>query len=91
MVCDINPPTRPNKVLQSITNICSLNSPLHEPYDAQHFMLSAGKVHYEGGLYVIWILPPLSNSWRINILWLYIALNRTPSLGCHWVGAVPNM
>ena len=24
-----------------------------------------------------WVLPPLSNSWIINILWLYIAVNRT--------------
>ena len=33
---------------------------------------------------------PLSNSWIINIIWLYIALNRTPSIDCYWVGAVPN-
>ena len=38
-----------------------------------------------------WVLPPLSNSWIINILWLYIyiALNRTPNIDCYWVGAVP--
>ena len=24
---------------------------------------------------ILWILPPLSNSWIITIIWLYIALN----------------
>ena len=33
--------------------------------------------------------PPLSNSWTTTIIWLYIALNRTPSIDCCWVGAVP--
>ena len=33
---------------------------------------------------------PLSNSWII-IIWLYIALNRTPNIDCYWVGAVPNI
>ena len=36
-----------------------------------------------------WVLPPLSNSWMISIIWLYIALNRTPNIGCCWGGAVP--
>ena len=36
-----------------------------------------------------WILPPLSNSWIIITIWLYIALNKTPNLDCYWVGAVP--
>ena len=36
-----------------------------------------------------WILPPLSNSWIISIIWLYIALDITPSIDCYWVGAVP--
>ena len=35
-----------------------------------------------------WVLPPLSNSWIITIIWLYIALNRTPNIDCYWVGAV---
>ena len=35
--------------------------------------------------------PPLSNSWIMNIIWLYIALNRTPNIGCSWVGAVPKV
>ena len=35
--------------------------------------------------------PPPSNSWTINISWLYIALNRTPNTDCYWVGAVPNI
>ena len=29
---------------------------------------------------------PLSNSWIINIIWLYIALNRTPNIDCYWGG-----
>ena len=36
-----------------------------------------------------WVLPPLSNSWIIDIFWLYIALNRNPNVDCYWVGAVP--
>ena len=35
-----------------------------------------------------WVLPPPSNSWIIIIIWLYIALNRTPNIDCYWVGAV---
>ena len=38
-----------------------------------------------------WVLPSLSNSWIINIIWLYIPLNRTPNIDCYWVGAVPNL
>ena len=38
-----------------------------------------------------WVLPPLSNSWIILIVWLYIALNRTPSIDCYWGGAVPRV
>ena len=26
-----------------------------------------------------WVLPPLSNSWIITMIWLYIALNRMPN------------
>ena len=33
-----------------------------------------------------WILPPLSNSWINTIIWLYLALNRTPNIDCYWVG-----
>ena len=33
-----------------------------------------------------WVRPPLSNSWIIIIIWLYIALNRTPNIDCYWVG-----
>ena len=36
-----------------------------------------------------WVLPPLSNSWIIIRVRLYIALNRTPNIDCYWVGAVP--
>ena len=32
-----------------------------------------------------WVLPPLSNSWIITVLWLYIALNRTPNIDCYCV------
>ena len=35
------------------------------------------------------VLPPLSNSWIIVIIGLYIALNRTPNIDFYWVGAVP--
>ena len=27
--------------------------------------------------------PPLSNSWITIIIWLYIALNRTPNIDCY--------
>ena len=37
------------------------------------------------------VLPPFSNSWIMNIIWLYIALNRTPNIDCYWVGAVPKV
>ena len=33
--------------------------------------------------------PPLSNSWILIIIWLYIALNRIPNIDCFWEGAVP--
>ena len=32
------------------------------------------------------VLPPLSNSWIISIIWLKIALNRTPNTDCYWGG-----
>ena len=35
---------------------------------------------------LFWVLPPLSNSWIIIIIWIYIALNRTPNVDCYWVG-----
>ena len=38
-----------------------------------------------------WVLPSLSNSWIIFIIWLYIALNRTPNMDCYRVGAVPKV
>ena len=38
-----------------------------------------------------WVLPPLSNSGIISIIWLYIALNRTPNIDRYWVGAVPKV
>ena len=34
---------------------------------------------------------PLSNSCIISIIWLYIALKRTPVIDCYWVGAVPKV
>ena len=39
---------------------------------------------------IIWVLPRLSYSWIIMILWLFIALNGTPNIDSYWVGAVPN-
>ena len=38
-----------------------------------------------------WVLPPHSNSWIMITIWLYIALKRTPTIDCYWVGAVPNL
>ena len=38
---------------------------------------------------VPWVLPHLSNSWIMAIIWLYIALNSTPDIDCYWLGAVP--
>ena len=32
--------------------------------------------------------PPLSNSWIITIIWLYIALNRTPNLNKNYNMAI---
>ena len=29
--------------------------------------------------------PPLSNSWILSIMGLYIALNRTPNIDCYWL------
>ena len=34
---------------------------------------------------------PLSNSWILVIIWLYIAPNRTTNIDCYRVGAVPNL
>ena len=34
----------------------------------------------------LWVLPPLSNSWRIIIIGLYLALNRTPNIDFYWGG-----
>ena len=31
-----------------------------------------------------WVQCPLSNSWTIFIIWLYIALKRTPNKDCYW-------
>ena len=40
---------------------------------------------------VDWVLPPLSNSWILVIIWLYLALNRTRNIDCYsGGGAVPN-
>ena len=38
---------------------------------------------------IVCVLPPLSISWIIFILYLCIALNRTPNIDCYWVGAEP--
>ena len=35
--------------------------------------------------------PPLSNSWIIVIIWLYIALNRTPNMDCYWEGSTQHV
>ena len=36
-----------------------------------------------------WILPPLSDSGKISIIWLHIALSRAPTIDCHWGGQYP--
>ena len=36
--------------------------------------------------YMPWLLPPLSNSWIILIIWFYIAPSRTPNIDCYWRG-----
>ena len=41
--------------------------------------------------YALGTAPSLSNSWIISIIWLFIALNRTPNIDCYWVGAVPKL
>ena len=35
---------------------------------------------------IYWVLPPLSNSWIISIIGLYIALNGTPNIDCYLGG-----
>ena len=39
--------------------------------------------------FMFWVLPPLSNSWIRIIIWLYIALNRTPNVDCYCGGQYP--
>ena len=39
----------------------------------------------------LWVLPPLRNSWITIIIWLYIALHRTPNVDSYWEGAVPKV
>ena len=34
-----------------------------------------------------WVLSPLSNSWIISIIWLYIALTMTLNIDCYWGGS----
>ena len=41
--------------------------------------------------HVDWVLPPLSNSWIMLMISLYIALSRTPNIDWYWVEAVPKM
>ena len=38
----------------------------------------------------IFSTAPPSNSWIIGIIWLYLALNRTPNIDCYWERAVPD-
>ena len=41
-----------------------------------------------------WVLPHLSNSWKIVIIWSYASLHGTPNLdyyGGGWGGAVPKV
>ena len=57
-----------------------------------HFLFrvqSFGSYTFQGLGFRLGTAPPLSNSWLILIIWLYIALNRTPDIDCYWVEAVP--
>ena len=47
---------------------------------------AAGRPFFEGLWGLGWVLPPLSNSWIILIIWLYITLKRTPNIDCYWAG-----
>ena len=47
--------------------------------------------HSSSNTTIPWVLPPLSDSWMMNIVWLDIAVNRTPNIDCYWVGAVPKL
>ena len=38
-----------------------------------------------------WVQPPLCDSWIMFKIYLYKAPNKTPSIDCYWVGAVPNL
>ena len=33
------------------------------------------------------VLPPLTNSWIIIIIGLYVALDMTPNIDCYWGGS----
>ena len=37
------------------------------------------------------VLLPLSNSWIIIMIWLYIALNRTPNIDGYWGGSTQGL
>ena len=56
----------------------------HAPKSAEQLRLCRPKVAIDR------VLPPLSNSCRIFVIliYIYIALNMTPSIDCYWVGAV---
>ena len=64
--------------------------------DGHRRLTPAGSLHLVGGFGFwrlrnpkSWVLPPLSNSWITLIVWLYLALNRTPNIDCYWVGQYP--
>ena len=63
-----------------------------DPADLVPFLFGTYSVGFKGGCRGrIWVLLPLTNSWIIDIMWLYIALNRIPSIDCYWVGGVPKV
>ena len=69
--------------------MCGVQSSIKEGFGFRVYRVCGfSRLAFRG---VGWVLPPLSNSWIINIIWLYIALNRTPNIDCYWVGAVPEV
>ena len=47
---------------------------------------NSGLIPYRPYSVLYWVLPPLSISWTINIIGVYIALNRTHNIDCYWGG-----
>ena len=66
----------------STIRIMSVPSPTQDSIDSVETWVSIVSLNPKP-----WVLPPLSNSWIISIIWLYIALNRTLNRDCYWGGS----